>query len=269
MKKFINLISCISIIGLPIITSSCSKNIVQEELAINLNNYTLTDNVYEFHSNLADLKQQSDEIMNEDGSISYIPFIFSSWVRNDYEPMYQDNMQVLKNVREYLNFQEPINSDRVYNASLWLDPSKFSFSNGYWKKLIDRRFSYPLHFKLFRFYEREFYIKKGFPEIVIDKIRDENYENSDDEFYNYNSDTNTFETLSTVNYYEFLQEQKYKKNVDEKRVAVSLYYNFAYTEPGIIEQSFRIYFEPIKKSGFTWHNGSTNPIAFLFDSNKI
>lgn len=211
MKKFINLISCISIIGLPIITSSCSKNTIQEEPKIDLNNYSLTDGVYEFHSNLVELREPYEKITNDDGSITLIPYIFSSWVlKEDSYPKDQDRMQLLNNVKEYLDFPQLINSDKVYNASLWLDTSQFHFHD-YKEKLIDWRIRSSLSYKMFANYDREFYLKKGFPEVVVDKMRDPNYNDSLFVFYNYNDDTNTFETLPETNYYNFLREQDIKK----------------------------------------------------------
>lgn len=268
MKKIFNLISSIFFVGLPIISSSCSTPQLQEEPIINLNDYALSDNEYVFRTSITQNSRGSWEEIDNGNSITYLPYLFSSWVFIDdfSSPKYQDKKSMLNNIKEYYKFSEPINSENVYSASLFLNQRGTEFLD-LWELITNTRFANVIAWGLFKNNSRDFYLNRGFHKNVVDKFMNEDLYYSYAKFYNFDNKENYINLLRSSDFRSLSKSLVENKNIENNEVWVTIDYNFTFSEPDFYEQSLRIKYAPNPNSDFTWHNGSKNPIVFWFDLN--
>lgn len=267
MKKIFNLISSSFFVIIPILSSSCSPQHQEEKSIINLNNYVLTDNEYVFRTSISQNSTKFWKKIEEGNVVIYIPYLFSSWVFADSSiPEYQDKKNMLNDIKDYFKFAEQIKSENVYYATLFINQSETNFLNFY-KSIENDRFSSATANGLFYDNNKEFYIKQGVSEIVVDKFKNEDLVYGIGEFYNFDQKTNSINLLKNSDFELFSNELIKNKNVENNEVWVTIDYNFTFSEPDLYEQSLRIRYAPNPNSDFTWHNGSKNPMVFWYDSN--
>lgn len=268
MKKIFNLISSIFFIGLPILATSCTPTQEEDTQIINLNNYSLTDDEYEFKTSLW---QHLDPYYDSEHGVGYHLFSNEKYRDDEHIITTTDNKFMLNNVKSYFGFSMPVNNEYSYNDSLNINNTMSDFSKFY--SLLEKDlFKKTICGAFFGVRDKDFYIKKGFPENLIDAFIDKSLEWN--KFYNYDEKTNKLELLNETNFYQFIKELVDNKNVENNDVWVTIDYNYSLTETvdnneniSDYEQTFRIRLEPNPNKDFTWHNGSKNAIVFWFDTN--
>lgn len=266
MKKFTNFISCAFVVGLPIFISSCAHD--GETQIINLNNYSLTDDEYQFKTSLW---QHLPPYRITADTPRYYLFSNRKYIDENFFWTAEDNKFMLNNIKSYFGFSNTVNNEYSYNDSLYINNEMSNFSEFY--SLLDENiFKETICRGFFETRDKDFYIKKGFSEKIIDSLK-ENYKRY--EFYNYNDKTNKINFLNDEKFYQFIKELADNKYIENNDVLATIDYNYSLTETvdddnkkvSDYEQTFRIRFTPNPNKDFAWHNGSKKAIVFWFDTN--